>query len=133
MHLLAYNLIRSVIVRAAEAHGKRPRRASFKGALQTMTAFSESLRSAGPGERDRLMAVMLKSIAGNQVGDQPGRAEPRANQRRFKPQRYPNEPRRIARNRLLDNALWIIRVPFGAEPQSCGASAAIGSSRIRSR
>jgi Transposase DDE domain len=105
MHLLAYNLIRGVIVQAAEAHGKRPRQVSFKGALQTMTAFSESLRTAGLEQRDRLMAVMLKAIAGHRVGNRPGRAEPRANKRRPKKQRYLNEPRREARKRLLANAL----------------------------
>jgi hypothetical protein len=105
MHLLAYNLIRGVIVQAAKEHGKRPRQVSFKGALQTMAAFHESLRTAVPKERDRLMAVMLKAIAGHRVGDRPGRAEPRANKRRPKPQRYLNEPRRVARKRLLANAL----------------------------
>ena len=104
MHLLAYNLIRGVIAQAAKEHGKRPRQVSFKGALQTMAAFHESLRTASPGERDRLMAVMLKAIAGHRVGDRPGRAEPRANKRRPKPQRYLNEPRRVARKRLLANA-----------------------------
>ena len=41
MHLLAYNLIRGVVARAAEAHDKLPRQVSFKGALQTMTAFQD--------------------------------------------------------------------------------------------
>ncbi len=105
MHLLAYNLIRGVIVEASQAHGKQPRQVSFKGALQTMTAFQEALRQAKPAERQRLFAVMLKAIAGHRVGDRPGRVEPRANKRRPKPQRYLTEPRRAARNRLLANAL----------------------------
>src|SRR5437764_81665 len=37
MHLLAYNLIRGVMAKAAEDHGKGPRQLSFKGTLQTMT------------------------------------------------------------------------------------------------
>ena len=77
MHLLAYNLIRGVIVEAAQAHGKAPRQVSFKGALQTMTAFQDVLRQATPAERQRLFAVMLKAIAGHRVGDRPGRVEPR--------------------------------------------------------
>ena len=44
MHLLAYNLIRGVMAEAAEAHDKQPRQLSFKGALQTMTAFQDALR-----------------------------------------------------------------------------------------
>lgn len=105
MHLLAYNLIRGVIVEAAQAHGKKPREVSFKGALQTMTAFQDVLRPATPEERQRLFAVMLKAIAGHRVGNRPGRAEPRANKRRPKPQRYLTEPRRAARKHLLANAL----------------------------
>ena len=103
MHLLAYNLIRGVIAQAAEAHGKQPRQVSFKGALQTMTAFHDTLRSASPRERARLIATMLKAIAGHRVGDRPGRVEPRANKRRPKKQRYLNEPRRQARRRLMAN------------------------------
>jgi hypothetical protein len=53
MHLLAYNLIRGVMAEAAEAHDKRPRLLSFKGALQTMTAFQDALRQARPGDRAR--------------------------------------------------------------------------------
>jgi hypothetical protein len=105
MHLLGYNLIRGVIAQAAKAHGKKPRQVSFKGALQTMTAFQDVLRQATPAERQRLFGVMLKAIAGHRVGDRPGRVEPRANKRRPKPQRYLTEPRKAARKRLLANAL----------------------------
>jgi hypothetical protein len=105
MHLLAYNLIRGGITEAAQAHHKQPRQLSFKGALQTMTAFHESLRTATPEQRDRLWAVMLKAIAGHRVGNRPGRVEPRANKRRPKPQKYLIEPRKVVRKRLLENAL----------------------------
>jgi hypothetical protein len=104
MHLLAYNLIRSVMANAAEAHGEQPRRLSFKGALQTMTAFQEALRHAAPDDRDRLVEVMLKAIASHRVGDRFGRVEPRANKRRPKPQRFLTEPRGQARKRLMQAA-----------------------------
>jgi len=103
MHLLAYNLIRGVMAQAARAHGRAPRRVSFTGAWQTMKAFHESLVGASPADRQRLVAVMLKAIAGHRVGDRPGRVEPRANKRRPKKQRYLNEPRREARKRLMAN------------------------------
>ncbi len=105
MHLLAYNLIRGGIAEAAQAHHKQPRHLSFKGALQTMTAFHESLRTATPEQRERLWALMLEAIAGHRVGNRPGRVEPRANKRRPKPQKYLTEPRSVARKRLLENAL----------------------------
>lgn len=104
MHLLAYNLIRGVMAQAAQAHNKRPRLLSFKGALQTITAFQEVMRRASPADRELLLQVMLRAIAQQDVGDRPGRAEPRANKRRPKAQRYLMEPRREARKRLLQAA-----------------------------
>ena len=77
MHLLAYNLIRGVVARAAKAHDKLPRQVSFKGALQTMTAFQDMLRRAGGVERTRLLREMLKAIASHEVADRFGRVEPR--------------------------------------------------------
>ena len=101
MHLLAYNLIRGVMAEAAGSHDEQPRHLSFKGALQTMTAFGEALRRASRYDRDRLVEEMLKAIASHRVGDRFGRVEPRANKRRPKPQRYLTEPRHQARKRLL--------------------------------
>lgn len=99
-HLLAYNLIRGVMAQAAEANGKKPRQLSFKGALQTMTAFQDALRWAQPAERARLMKEMLKAIASHEVGDRPGRSEPRANKRRPKSQSLMTAPRSVARKAL---------------------------------
>ena len=104
MHLLAYNLIRGVMAKAAKAHDKLPRLLSFKGALQTMTAFQDVLRLAMPADRDRMMREMLKAIARHDVGDRFGRFEPRANKRRPKPQHFLMEPRRQARKHLLNAA-----------------------------
>ena len=104
MHLLAYNLIRGVMAEAARAHDREPRRVSFTGAWQTMKAFHESLSQAPPDRRERLVAAMLKAIAGHRVGDRPGRVEPRANKRRPKKQRYLTEPRREARKGLIGKA-----------------------------
>jgi Transposase DDE domain len=101
IHLLAYNLIRGVAAKAAKAHDKRPRQISFKGTLQTMTAFQEALRWVSPPERERLVAAMLRAIAYHAVGDRPGRVEPRANKRRPKCQKLLMEPREQARKRLM--------------------------------
>ena len=86
--------------KAAEAHDKRPRLISFKGTLQTMTAFQEALRWALPPDRQHLVAEMLRAIAHHAVGDRPGRVEPRANKRRPKCQKLLMEPRKQARKRL---------------------------------
>jgi hypothetical protein len=104
MHMLAYNLIRGVMAKAAEAHDEQPRHLSFKGALQTMTAFQDALRRATPEDREHLIAEMLVAIAHHRVADRPGRCEPRANKRRPKPTRFLMEPRKKARKRLLQPA-----------------------------
>jgi hypothetical protein len=104
MHLLAYNLIRGVMAQAAQTHNKRPRLLSFKGTLQTIAAFQEVMRRASPADRKLLLQVMLRAIAQQEVGDRPGRVEPRANKRRPKAQRYLMEPRREARKRLQEAA-----------------------------
>ena len=104
MHLLAYNLIRGVMAQAAEVHEEQPRHLSFKGALQTMTAFQDALRRAPPRVREHLVEAMLQAIARHRVGDRFGRVEPRANKRRPKPQRYLTEGRKEARKRLLKTA-----------------------------
>ena len=60
MHLLAYNLIRGVMAQAAEANEKRTRQLSFKGTLQTITAFQEAMRRAAPADRQLLLQAMLR-------------------------------------------------------------------------
>src|SRR4029450_12597766 len=46
-HILAYNLIRTVMAQAATTHGVEPRSVSFKGAAQTMEAFQPVLALRG--------------------------------------------------------------------------------------
>ena len=75
IHLLAYNLIRGVAAKAAEAHDKQPRLISFKGTLQTMTAFQETLRWATPPDREHLglPPKTWSSLNGNRTtGREPG-------------------------------------------------------------
>jgi hypothetical protein len=104
MHLLAYNLIRGLTASAAEAHGSLPRRLSLKGALQALGAFREALGLAPASRRGRLLEEMLRVIASSEVGDRPGRVEPRAIKRRPKPHDLLKEPRGEARKRLLRQA-----------------------------
>ena len=104
-HLLAYNLIRGLIAAAAEAHGKEPRRLSFKGALQALGAFRDSLGLVSRETRRALVEHMLLAITAHEVGNRPGRVEPRAIKRRPKPHDLLREPREQARERLMGNRL----------------------------
>jgi hypothetical protein len=104
MHMLAYNLIRGLIAATAEAHDKLPRRISFKGALQALATFADSLRLTRGRTRAALVEELLRTIAAQDVGNRPGRIEPRALKRRPKSQKYLTEPRHEARKRLLHAA-----------------------------
>ena len=101
MRLLAYNLIRTVMAQAAEVGRCEPRRISFTGAWQTLHAFSSLAPWAGGDSH--VYAELLRAIASHRVGGRPNRVEPRAVKRRPKPHALLTEPRKQARNRLLEN------------------------------
>jgi hypothetical protein len=96
-HLLAYNLLRTVMAVAANENGIEPRQVSFKGAKQVVTAFAPKLEAARPEDRAALLDAMLTAVAYHRVGDRPGRWEPRARKRRPKPTKRLNQPRRVAK------------------------------------
>jgi putative transposase len=96
--LLAYNLIRKVIVTSAAIHGKQPRRLGFTLACQTVLA-SWMLLSTGSCSSSRAMyTTMLAHIAAHEVANRPGRIEPRVLKRRR--YRYPLMQRPRAQLRL---------------------------------
>jgi len=97
VHLLAYNLLRTVMAVAASANDVEPRAISFKGAKQALTAFAPKLEAARPEQRAGLVDAMLKAVAYHRVGNRPGRWEPRARKRRPKPSKRLNQPRHAAK------------------------------------
>ena len=102
MHLLAYNLVRTLMAEAAVAAGVPPRQLSFKGTLQTLNAFA-AVWNLATCPRPQLYQALLKAVATHRVGDRPNRIEPRAVKRKPKPMTFLTEPRQIARTRLLVN------------------------------
>lgn len=82
VHLLAYNLIRKIMVQSAIAYQKRPSELSFKLALQTIRAFQQ--RGLLMDNSCETYAKLLKAIAYKKVGNRTGRQEPRAVKRRPK-------------------------------------------------
>jgi hypothetical protein len=102
-HVLAYNLIRTVMAQAAAGHGLPPRSISFTGAMQTLAAFRPmlELRAAGPtADRVRLYRELLQAIAAHRVGDRPDRYEPRVKKRRRNHYGWLTRPRSEMRRRL---------------------------------
>jgi hypothetical protein len=84
-HVLAYNLLRTVMAQAAATHDLEPRSISFKGALQTLEAFQPILELAVAGDRGQGLGLyqhLLRAIATHRVADRPDRFEPRAKKRR---------------------------------------------------
>jgi len=96
-HLLAYNLLRTVMAVAAAEAGLEPRQVSFEGAKQAVTAFAPKLEAARPKARPALIDALLAVVAYHRVGDRPGRWEPRAVKRRPKPRAKLGQPRAEAR------------------------------------
>jgi hypothetical protein len=99
-HLLAYNLIRAVMARAAQDLGCGPRELSFKGTLQAVQAFGERLLEADASQAEALHEWLLIVVGGHQVGDRPDRVEPRARKRRPKHGAFLGKPREQARAEL---------------------------------
>jgi hypothetical protein len=100
-HMLAYNLIRTLMAQTAEAHGCTPRDLSFKGTMQMMSAFAERLYNAAPADAAALHEWLLLAIGAQLVGDRPNRYEPRARKRRPKPYPLLTQPRDLARRQLV--------------------------------
>ena len=103
-HLLAYNLTREVMARAA-AGGKDgkdgPRGLSFAGAAQTLDAFRWLLLLGDDARREAVAQALLAAVRTHRVGRRAGRVEPRKVKRRPKTQGRLTRPRRQERARLM--------------------------------
>jgi hypothetical protein len=88
-HVLAYNLIRTIMAQAAGQAGTSPRSISFKATLQVLKAFQPLIASQshrGLRHRESLYQEVLRAIACHRVADRPNRFEPRMAKR--KPKNY---------------------------------------------
>jgi Transposase DDE domain len=103
-HILAYNLIRTIMAQAATKHGVEPRSISFKGTVQTLEAFQPVIAltsERGPTFRRSLYDQILDAIATHRVADRPDRFEPRQLKRRPKPYDRLMKPRHEAKRDIL--------------------------------
>lgn len=103
-HILAYNLIRTIIAQAAVNHGVEPRTISFKGAIQTLEAFQPLFAVHGDRaqvHRRKLYQQFFDAVATHRVADRPDRFEPRLRKRR--PKKYDSmlEPRNAIKRKML--------------------------------
>lgn len=83
-HILAYNLIRTIMAQAASQHQLQPREISFKGTVQTLGAFQPLVSFQGQKGitfRQELYLKLLEAVATHRVADRPNRFEPRKRKR----------------------------------------------------
>jgi hypothetical protein len=103
-HILAYNLIRTIIAQAAIKHAIEPRTISFKGTIQTLEAFQPLFAVQGDrngARRQNLYQQFLEAVATHRVADRPDRFEPRLRKRR--PKKYDSmlQPRHVIKSKML--------------------------------
>lgn len=96
--MLAYNLIRLLMLESAKLAHLLPRQISFKHTVQLWIAWNDQERNRSNCENQRLLVL----IAQRRVGNRPNRIEPRAVKRR--PKCYPllTQTRQYARDEIRD-------------------------------
>lgn len=100
VYLLAYNLIRGLMLRAAMDANTTVRELSFKHTVQLWLGWRQSHHGDTEWPDGTELLVL---IAQRRVGRRPGRIEPRAVKRRPKPYRLLTQPRAKAREKLRAN------------------------------
>ncbi len=96
MYVIAYNLVRAIMMEAACAHRVQIGKISFKGTVSTLRQWSPIMAGAqmsGNGRND-LYQKMLYYIAKDKLPHRPNRVEPRAKKRRPKSYQYLTKPRK---------------------------------------
>ena len=92
LQVLAYNLVRALMLEAAWTHGVELARLSFKGTVDTLRQWTP-LFAPGMFAFRRARQELLRIIAADQVPDRPDRVEPRARKRRPKSYQLLTKPR----------------------------------------
>ena len=102
-HVLAYNLIRTIMAQAATKSSMLPRTISFKGTLQTLEAFQPVIAIVGHDSamKFKLYQQLLDAIVLHRVADRPNRFEPRRHKRRHKHYVPLSVPRAEAKLQIL--------------------------------
>ena len=95
IHLIAYNLVRGLMQKAAHLHHVPLDRISFKGSLDTLRHWAQAIYvcAKSPRKQAELIHRMWEAIAGDLVPHRPNRSEPRAKKRRPKTYQLLTEPR----------------------------------------
>ena len=99
-HLLAYNLLRSVMEQASSLIDYDRARLSLQGARQHFNQTLALLATTTKTVRQRLYTHLLQDIAADQLPQRPNRHEPRVVKRRPKPFPRMRQPRAVLKAKL---------------------------------
>lgn len=95
MHLIAYNLIRAVMVETIRKHAVPLERLSFKGSVDSVRQYSLAIsRARTKAKAAELVRELLRVLAADLVPLRPDRREPRAVKKRPKPFPLLTKPRK---------------------------------------
>jgi hypothetical protein len=100
VHLMAYNLLRTLMWEAGITNGVSPLRLSLQGTRQHLHNFMPELIHAGVTKRTKLYQTLLQVIVQQPVPERPGRVEPRVRKRRPKPFPLMKQPRSVLKRQL---------------------------------
>ena len=100
MHLLAYNLLRTLMWQSAQHSHVSPLRLSLQGTRQQFNQFRPHFAQATDKNRRPLYTTLLKVISDLLVPLRPNRVEPRVVKRRPKPFPRMQQPRSVLKAKL---------------------------------
>jgi hypothetical protein len=100
MHLIAYNLIRALMLQAALAQAADLSRVSFKGTCDSLRQWAPHLAcvAAQPALYRKMFRALIRIVAQDRVPHRPDRSEPRAVKRRPKNYHRLTKPRHLMGN-----------------------------------
>ena len=107
VHLLAYNLIRTVQFSASRQHTVAPLVLSFQATIQHLTSFTCLLAHATDEQRRYEYEQLIFLVSTEKLPFRPNRVEPRAVKRR--PKAYPRltKPRKQVRRKLMNDRYFV--------------------------
>ena len=100
VHLMAYNLLRTLMWKAGKQHDVPPLRLSVQGVRQSFNQFCPLLAEAGRIRQQPLYQALLSLTAESIVPLRPGRSEPRKRKRRPKAFPLMNKSRSVLKQEL---------------------------------
>ena len=95
MRVIAYNLVRALMLEAAVMEGANLERISFKGTVSALRQWAPvlALENLSATRREQIYRDFLHCLAADLIPLRPGRREPRAKKRRPKPYQLLTKPR----------------------------------------